>query len=144
MQINLTPDLSLPAIMVIFIINYLIVRKFFLEPVNNVIEARETETRGAEQVYEEALAKFNAATSTMESQLHDAKRAAAAVRDQFRAEANSYRTAAIEKTQNEAKQIVASADEKLTADVATARQQIVRESETLAHVAAERILGRAV
>lgn len=144
MQINLTPDLSLPAIMVIFIINYLIVRKFFLEPINNVIEARETETRGAEQVYEEALAKFNAATSTMESQLHEAKRAASQVRDQFRGEANAFRASVIEKTQGEAKQLVASADEKLTADVSTARQQIVRESETLARLAAERILGRAV
>ena len=38
MQINLTPDYSLPVIMVIFLLNYLIVSKFFLRPINNVIE----------------------------------------------------------------------------------------------------------
>ena len=37
MQINLTPDLSLLAIMVIFIINYMVVRKFFLQPINEVL-----------------------------------------------------------------------------------------------------------
>jgi F0F1-type ATP synthase membrane subunit b/b' len=42
MQINLAPDLSLFAIMVIFILNYLIVRKFFLQPVNAILEERET------------------------------------------------------------------------------------------------------
>ena len=50
----------------------------------------------------------------------------------------------IEKTQNEAKQIVSEADEKLSADVEAAREKIVRESESLAKLAAERILGRAV
>jgi F0F1-type ATP synthase membrane subunit b/b' len=58
MQINLTPDLSLLAIMVIFIMNYLIVRRFFLQPVNDILEARETETRSAENLYEDARARF--------------------------------------------------------------------------------------
>ena len=44
MQISLMPDLSLLAVMVIFIMNYLVVRKFFLEPINRVMEEREHET----------------------------------------------------------------------------------------------------
>ena len=51
MQINLAPDLSLLAIMVIFIMNYFVVRKFFLQPINEVLEARETETKSAEKLY---------------------------------------------------------------------------------------------
>ncbi|MGN6186990.1 MAG: ATP synthase F0 subunit B [Thermoanaerobaculia bacterium] len=144
MQINLAPDLSLFAIMVIFILNYLVVRKFFLQPVNAILEERETETRSAEKLYEDALARFNEATAQTENQLHAAKRDAAAVRDRFRNEAGAYRQQVVERTQGEARQIVSEADAKLTSDVAVARDKIVRDSETLAHLAAERILGRAV
>ena len=144
MQINLTPDPSLLAIMVIFILNYLVVRKFFLEPVNRVIEERETETKTAERLYEESLARFNEATSRMEEQLHVARREATAVRDRYRGEAGAYRTTAIEKTHTDANTIVSEAAAKLTNEIKVAREKIVSESEQLARLAAERILGRAI
>lgn len=144
MQINLTPDLSLPAIMVIFVINYLVVRRFFLKPIHEIVEAREQNVRSAEERYEESLARFNEATAAMEAQLHIAKRDAAQVRDKFRAEAGAYRTGVIEKTSGEAKRIVAEATEHLGRDVEDARAKIVRDSESLARLAAERILGRPV
>jgi F0F1-type ATP synthase membrane subunit b/b' len=144
MQINLMPDLSLLAIMVIFIANYWIVRKFFLQPINAVLEAREAETKGAEKVYEDALSRFSDATSQMEVQLHNAKREAAQVRERFRSEAGAHRSEMVEKTSAQAKQSVAEADVKLSADVKAAREKIARDSEALAKFAAERILGRAV
>lgn len=130
--------------MVIFIMNYMIVRKFFLQPINGILEARETETRSAEQVYEEALARFSEATAQTEAQLHAAKREAAQLRERFRGEAGAYRQQVVDKTSAEARQIIGEADEHLSKDVAVAREQIVRESESLARLAAERILGRAV
>jgi F0F1-type ATP synthase membrane subunit b/b' len=130
--------------MVIFIMNYLIVRKFFLQPINGILEARETETRSAEQVYEEALARFSEATAQTEAQLHAAKRDAAQLREKFRGEAGAYRQQVVDKTSAEARQFIGEADEHLSKDVAVAREQIVRESESLARMAAERILGRAV
>ena len=144
MQIKLAPDLSLLAIMVIFILNYLVVRKFFLRPINEVLEARETETKTAEQLYEDALARFNEATAQTEAQLHSAKRAAAQLRESHRAEAGVYRQQVVDRTSGEARRIVSEADAKLSADVAAARTKIVTESESLARLAAERILGRAV
>lgn len=141
---NLLPDLSLLAIMVIFILNYLIVRKFFLEPINAVLEARELETRTAENAYDEALARFNDATTKMEAQLHTAKREAAQLRDRFRGEAAAHRQQVVDRTSADARQIVSEADQKLQRDVDEAREQIVRESDSLARLAAERILGRAV
>ena len=144
MQIKLAPDLSLLAIVAIFIVNYLIVRRFFFEPLNRIIDERETEAKTAEQMYEHAMARFNEATSKMEEQLHVAKREAANVRDKYRAEAGSRRNQVLEKTQNEAKGVVAEAEKKLTADVKVAREKITRESESLARLAAEKILGRAV
>jgi F0F1-type ATP synthase membrane subunit b/b' len=144
MQINLAPDLSLFAIMAIFILNYLVVRKFFLRPINEVLEARETETRSAEKLYEDALAHFNEATAQTEAQLHAAKREAAQLRDRFRGEAGAHRQQVVDRTTADARQIVADADTKLSADVAAARTKIVADSESLARLAAERILGRAV
>jgi F-type H+-transporting ATPase subunit b len=144
MQINLAPDLSLFAIMAIFILNYLVVRKFFLRPINDVLDAREMETRSAEKLYEDALARFNEATAQTEAQLHAAKREAAQLRDRYRTEAGAHRQQVVDRTTGEARQIVAEADAKLSADVAAARSKIVTESEALARLAAERILGRAV
>lgn len=144
MQINLTPDPSLLAILVIFVLNYLVVRTFFIKPINTVLESREAETKSAEKLYEDALARFNEAAAQMETQLHGAKREAAQVRDRFRQDAGAYRQQVVDRTGAEAKQIVSEADAKLQSDVTTAREQIVRESDSLARLAAERILGRAV
>jgi len=144
MQINLMPDVSLLAIVVIFILNYLVVRKFFLQPVNGVLEARAAEQRSAEEVYEGALSRFNDATSQMETQLHLAKREAAQVRDRHRGEAAAYRQQLVEKTSGEGKTLIAQADASLQRDVAQARETIVRDADALARTAAERILGRAV
>lgn len=144
MQINLTPDPSLLAIMVIFMLEYLVVRKFFLQPINTVIEEREHERATAEKLYEEALARFNEAASQMEAQLHVAKRDAASIRDKYRNEASAHRGQVIEKTQSDAKKVVTEAEAKLSAEVEAARDKIVRESESLARLAAQRILGRAV
>jgi F0F1-type ATP synthase membrane subunit b/b' len=144
MQIKLAPDPSLLAIMVIFILNYLVVRKFFLHPINEVLEARETETKTAEKLYEDALARFAEATAQTEAQLHTAKREASQLREQYRGEAGVYRQQVVDKTSGEAREIVAEADVKLSGDVVAARAQIVTESEALARLAAERILGRAV
>ena len=130
--------------MVIFILNYLIVSRFFLRPINQVIEAREHEVRSANEVYEQSMARFSEATTAMEEKLHIARHAAADVRDRFRKEAAAYRASIVEKTHNDAGSIVSEADEKLKGDVAKARATIVTESEALAHLAAERILGRPV
>ena len=144
MQISLAPDLSLLAILAIFMVNYFVVRTFFLKPINQVLESREGETRSAEKLYEDALARFNEATSQMETQLHTAKREAAAVRERFRGEAGAYRQDVVDRTGAQAKQIVAEAETSLQGDVKEAREKITRESDSLARLAAERILGRVV
>ena len=144
MQINLAPDWSLLAIVAIFILNYLVVRKFFFQPINEVLETRARETKSAEEIYEDSLARFNEATSRMEEQLHVAKRDASSIRDRFRSEAGVYRADVVSRTQAEARQQVGAATTRLDADVKEAREKILHDAESLARMAAERILGRAV
>ena len=144
MQISLTPDYSLLAIMAIFIVNYFVVSRLFLRPINDVLEARAHETRSANEIYEQAMARFSEATSRMEEQLHAAKREAAALRERLRADAAAYRASVLEQTGGQAKAIVSEADAGLSRATAEAREKIKRESEALARLAAERILGRPV
>ena len=144
MLIELSPDLSLLVIMAIFIAEYFVVRRFFLEPLNNVMTERQNEITTAAARHEEALARFNEATSEMESKLGEAKKQGSAIRDSLRAEATTSRNATLGKTRDEADGIVSKADAELKAAVATARQKIETESESLARLAAERILGRAL
>jgi F0F1-type ATP synthase membrane subunit b/b' len=144
MQINLVPDLSLLAVLAIFIATSIVVRRFFVRPILAIIESREHDQRGALEVYEKAMAQFNEATAKMEEQLHLAKRQAGEVRERYRAEAASYRNAKVEETTAAASSMISEADAQLGRDVAAARNKIVRESESLARLAAERILGRPV
>jgi len=66
------------------------------------------------------------------------------VREGYRGQAGAYRQELVDKTNTEARGVIAEADQKLSADVAAARAKIVSESDALARLAAERILGRAV
>jgi F0F1-type ATP synthase membrane subunit b/b' len=144
MQINLMPDLSLLVVMAIFIAEYFVVKHFFLQPINEVLESRETEARSAQEIYEQALARFQEATSQVEQRLHEAKGEAAKVRDKFRIEASAHRATVVERTMSEATKLVDDAGSRLKRAAAEARDKIVRDSESLARLAAERILGRPI
>ena len=144
MQINLMPDVSLFAVMVIFILEYLVVSRFFLRPINDVLESREGEARSAQEIYEQALGRFNEATNRIEQRLHEAKRDAAQLREKFRSEAGAHRASLVERTAAEARKLVTQAEERLKRDVQEARAKLVRDVEALARFAAERILGRAL
>lgn len=141
---KLTPDYSLFVILAIFFLTYLVVRRFFLMPINRILVEREGEHRSAEQLYESALARFNEATAAMESKLQEARREGSRLRDRFRSDAAAHRAEVLQRTNSQADVVVGEADARLKSDVAEARRQIVSESESLARLAAERILGRAV
>lgn len=144
MQINLVPDLSLLAVMAIFVVEYFVVKRFFLKPINDVLEAREIEARSSQEIYEKSLGRFNEATNQIEQRLHETRKDASQLREKFRTEAGAHRATLIERTTNEAKKLVSDAEERLNNDVKEARTKLVRDSESLARLAAEKILGRRV
>lgn len=144
MQINLMPDLSLLAVMAIFLANYFVVSRFLVRPINRVLEEREHDAQSAQETYEQSLARFNQATSEIEERLHHARRDASQLRDQFRTDAATHRAGLVERTSKEAQRLVSEAETMLKKEVASARERIVRESDALARLAAERILGRAL
>lgn len=142
MQINLTPDWSLLAIMAIFIANYFVVRHFFLRPVNRLLTERKHEVQSAEALYEESMERFAEATSEMEARLAEARKKGAEVREARRAEAAAQRSKLLETTRRDTEQLTSQAEAELRAETMTARERLLRDSEALARLAAEKILGR--
>lgn len=142
--INLSPDASLIAIMVIFFLQYLVVKKYFLQPLDAVMSDREKDVRDAAARHEDALARFNEAAREMEARVAQAKKQGAELREALKAEAAKHRADAVEKTRQEAERIVGSASAELAAAVASARQKIDIEIGPLAQLAVERIVGRAL
>ena len=141
---SIFPDFTLLIIVVLFFINYLIVRTFFLRPINRILTERESEIGSAQKQYEEALGRFNEATSGIEAKLHEARREASNVRESRRAAAVTHRQQLIERTRGQAEKTVAEATTTLKKDVATARESIVRDAEAMARMAVERIIGRKI
>ena len=142
MQINLKPDWSLLAILAIFIANYFVVRFFFLRPVNRLLIERKQEIQSSEALYEESMSRFHEATSEMEARLAEARRRGGDMREARRAEAAAERNKLLAGTRSTAEEIAAKAETELRAEAGTARERIVRDSEALARLAAEKILGR--
>ncbi|MFA6957654.1 MAG: ATP synthase F0 subunit B [Thermoanaerobaculia bacterium] len=142
--LNLTPDKSLIAIMVIFFLEYLVLRKFFFQPVNRVMTEREQDVRNAATRHEDALARFNEATREMEARVVQAKKQGSEFREALKAEAAKHRADSVEKTRKDAAAIVGSASAELASAVATARQKIDGDVSALARLAVERIVGRAL
>jgi F-type H+-transporting ATPase subunit b len=143
-MIELQPDLSLLVIAAIFLLNALVVRKYLVQPIIGVLEWRESEIEGSAKRYEETLARFNEATAKMEEKLHQARHEGAEIREQQRAEAADYREQMVGRVRGEAEQIVTDASQQLGTEVESARATVARESEQLARLAAERILGRKI
>jgi len=135
-------DESLIALMVIFFLEYLVVKKFFLQPLNKVMSDREKDVRDAATRHEDALARFNEAAREMEARLGRAKKQGTELREALKAEAARHRAEAVEKTRKEAGLIVGSASDELTSAVTSARQKIDGDIGALARLAVERIVGR--
>lgn len=140
--IDLTPDKSLIAIMVIFVLEYLVLRRFFFQPLNRVMTEREKDVRDAAVRHEDALARFNEATREMEARIAQAKRRGSEFRESLKADAAKQRAEAVEATRKEASSIVGSASAELTSAVTAARQKIDGDISALARLAVERIVGR--
>ncbi len=143
-MVNLTPDYSLLAIVVIFIATYFVVRRYLIAPINGILVAREAEIRDADHRYEESLAKFNEETSRMEAKIQEAKREASSIRERLRGEASTHRNEVVQTTREKAESRVREAEEQITREAEEGRERIGRESEALAYDAAEKILGRKV
>ena len=138
------PNLSLIFVMICFWITYWLIQKFLLKPVGAVLAERSRRVEGAEAEWQSKNQAYLDATARLESELEDAARSAAAVRDQQRQEAMERRQALLTTPREQADARLERALEELGGEAESARAELEKRARELARAFASQLLGREV
>jgi len=138
------PNLSLVIVMVCFWLTFWLVQRFLLKPVGAVLAERNRRVEGAETEWQSKHNEFLETTARLESELEDAARAAAKVRNDHRQEALERRQRTLEKAREMADGRLDQAVGDLATDAAAARTDLQQRARELAQLFASRLLGREV
>jgi F-type H+-transporting ATPase subunit b len=138
------PNLSLVLVMICFWITYWLIQKFLLKPVGAVLAERRRRIEGAEAEWQTKHREYLDATARLESELEDAARAAAAVRNEQRQGALDRRQALLTTTREQADARLGVALEELETEAQGARAELEKRARELARLFASQLLGREV
>ena len=138
------PNVSLILVMICFWITYWLIQKFLLKPVGAVLAERRRRVEGAETEWQSKNQAYLDATARLESELEEAARSAAAVRDRQRQEALERRQALLTTTREQADARLERALEELRGEASSARTELDKRARELARAFASQLLGREV
>ena len=138
------PNLSLVIVMVCFWVTFWLIQKFLLKPVGEVLAERKGRIEGAENEWQSKHQEYLDETSRLESELEEAAKASAKVRNDLRQAALDRRAAALETARQQADGKLDEAMSVLEQDAAAARADLKARARELARVFAGRLLGREV
>jgi F-type H+-transporting ATPase subunit b len=137
----------LPNLSVIWVIFFILLMTFVLDrlllrPVLDVIRRREEAVDSARELAKRSAAEAQAASAEFDRKLTAARTDIYREMDEMRRAATGRRTEIVAQTRAQAEAEVADAVRRLDAEAEQARRALESEAQTLAAVAAERILGR--
>ena len=136
------PDLSvLWVIFFVLLLTFLLSRLLF-KPLLAVMHARQSAVKSARDLADKAAADATSATEAFEQKTREARQQIARQMEEARRAAETERARLLEDAHAQAHSTIAAATTQLTADANEARQRIERDSTDLAHVIADRVLGR--
>lgn len=138
------PNYSLIIVMVCFWLTFWLVQKFLLKPVGAVLEERRQRIDGAETEWQNKHQEYLSETARLESELEDAAKAAAAVRNEQRLGAQDRRQAMLETARQQADGRLDQAMSELETEATAARTDLQARARELARVFASQLLGREV
>jgi F0F1-type ATP synthase membrane subunit b/b' len=138
------PNLSLVIVMLCFWLTFWLVQRFLLKPVGAVLAERSRRIDGAETEWQAKNREYLEATARLESELEEAARAAAKVRNDHRQQALDRRQAALDGARRVAEGRLDEATAALDAEAGTARGELRARARDLAGLFASRLLGREV
>jgi F0F1-type ATP synthase membrane subunit b/b' len=138
------PNYSLIIVMVCFWLTFWLVQKFLLRPVGAVLEERRQRIDGAETEWQNKHQEYLNETARLESELEEAAKAAAAVRNEQRQGALDRRQALLETARQQADGRLDQAMSELETEAAAARTDLHARARELARVFASQLLGREV
>jgi len=138
------PNLSLIIVMVCFWLTFWLIQKFLLKPVGAVLDERRGRIEGAENEWQSKHQEYLDETARLESELGDAAKAAAAVRNGLQQQALDRRQATLDTARQIADGKLDEAMGVLDNEAATARADLKVQAGDLAKLFASQLLGREV
>lgn len=132
---------ALPTFIIVFLL-YLYLKKFFFEPLGDVLEKRRLATEGAVQKAEALIAQAAERSAAYEQALADARAEAGKENEAVRQQLQADQAAALEKARVRASELIAAAKSDLAAQAEASRVSLEAESERLAEEIVAAVLGR--
>jgi F-type H+-transporting ATPase subunit b len=136
------PDLSVLWVIFFVLLLTFLLNQLLFKPLVRVMNARQSAVKSARNLADKAAADATRATEAFDEKTHAARQELARQMEEARRGAEAERTRLLEDAHAQAHGTIAEATRQLTADAADARQRIDRDSTELAHVIADRVLGR--
>jgi len=138
------PNFSLVIVMVCFWLTFWLVQKFLLKPVGAVLAERSRRIEGAEAEWQSKHQEFLDETARLETELEEAAKAAAKVRNDLQQKAQQRRQATLDAARQLANGKLDEAMDVLQTDASTARADLQSRARELARIFAGQLLGREV
>ncbi|MEE2776234.1 MAG: hypothetical protein VYE73_05670 [Acidobacteriota bacterium] len=135
-------DASLLVMMGIFWVCYIILRVFFFKPMLALLEERESRIEGAQEIYDEAVAKTTEQIEAEKARLAETRREALAGRDEQRRRANDQRLEALAVVKGQVQERLAEAGVELDGQVAAERSTLEERARALADEMTRTLMGR--
>ena len=138
------PNFSLIIVMVCFWLTFWLVQKFLLKPVGAVLTERRGRIEGAENEWQSKHQEYLEETARLESELGEAAKAAAAVRNGLQQQALDRRKATLDTARQLADGKLDEALDVLNTEATSARADLEIQANELARAFASQLLGREV
>jgi len=138
----LIPDLSVVWVIVFVLTLSVILDRLLLRPTTRVMQEREGAIRSARELAEASRARAQAAADEFEAKTRAARGDVYRQMEEKRRAALERRASLVADTRREVEQSLRDAAQRVQKQAAAARAQLERDSDTLATIIVERVLGR--
>ena len=136
------PDLSVVWVIVFVLTLSVILDRLLLRPTTRVMQEREGAIRSARELAEASRARAQAAADEFEAKTRAARVDVYRQMEEKRRAALERRASLVADTRREVEQSLRDAAQRVQKQAAAARAQLERDSDTLATIIVERVLGR--
>lgn len=136
------PDLSVVWVIVFVLTLSVILDRLLLRPTTRVMQEREGAIRSARELAEASRARAQAAADEFEAKTRAARGDVYRQMEEKRRAALERRASLVADTRREVEQSLRDAAQRVQKQAAAARAQLERDSDTLATIIVERVLGR--
>jgi len=136
------PDLSVVWVIFFVLLLTFLLNQLLFQPLVRVMNARQSAVKSARDLADKAAADATKATEAFDEKTRAARQELARKMEEARRGAEAERARLLEEAHAQAQGTIAAATTQLSADAAEARRRIDHDSTELAHVIADRVLGR--